>query len=203
MRHLAKLVLFVTILFSTYSLTHAQDPLDPNEYQELLVKEPLNDILDSLRKLSYQLQDQNDLLDSLESKVSGLKRFNKYIDKQDEISFPGNRELLAFLPFLFLFPGIAWSAYRLRKFDLKLALSETTVDKTTGKKTSSPSSSRLVIFYSGMVALSISLSLFIITIYIYLKTGVIPEFTNLINGLIVLGIGVVPYSISKVAGIFK
>ncbi|MCE7990980.1 MAG: hypothetical protein HEP71_03335 [Roseivirga sp.] len=100
---------------------------------------------------------------------------------------------------LALFIIIAWAIRK--KYSLKNALSELkTIDKETVHV---ESSSRLIAFLSGIIALTTSLTITIISMYVYLETGKLPDFQNLVNALLALGIGVVPYSINKVAGIFK
>lgn len=87
------------------------------------------------------------------------------------------------------------------RYSLKDALSET---KLIGaNQVTIESSSRLIAFISACSAISISLTLFTIGLYIYLDTGIIPDFGILVNVILALGIGVVPYSINKVAGALK
>lgn len=87
------------------------------------------------------------------------------------------------------------------KYNLKYALSEL---KKKGEETIHvESSSRLIAFISGIIALTASLTITIISMYAYLEEGILPNFENLVNALLALGIGVVPYSINKVAGAFR
>ncbi len=88
-----------------------------------------------------------------------------------------------------------------KNYSLKKALSE--LKQVDGKTEHVESSSRLIAFLSGIVALTISLTITMVSMHKYLSTGTLPDFQNLVNALLALGIGVVPYSINKVAGIFR
>ncbi len=102
---------------------------------------------------------------------------------------------LAYIPALILLVAFLFLLTRLLKFNLAEALS---TDHDPNKKV--PSISRLIAFISGISALIFSYGLFTFYTLVYIKTGCYPEIEKLTNALIALGIGVVPYSINKVAG---
>lgn len=61
------------------------------------------------------------------------------------------------------------------------------------------SASRLVLFLSGITAIIISVCITTYYLYYYLCCGKAPDMDGLINVLLTLGIGVIPYAINKVA----
>lgn len=61
------------------------------------------------------------------------------------------------------------------------------------------SASRLVLFLSGITAIIISVCITTYYLYYYLCCGKAPEMDGLINVLLTLGIGVIPYAVNKVA----
>ena len=102
---------------------------------------------------------------------------------------------ISYLPFII---GVIVFTLLFRKFSnfsLKDALS---TDHDPANKI--PSASRLVAFISGISAILFSFCLFVFYTTVYIRTGCYPEIENLTNSLIALGIGVIPYSINKVAG---
>ena len=104
-------------------------------------------------------------------------------------------EFLAYTPSIILAIALTFILFKLKGFSLVDALS---TDHDPAKKI--PSASRLIAFISGISALVFSYGLFTFYTVIYIKTGCFPEVEKLTNALIALGIGVVPYSINKVAG---
>lgn len=87
------------------------------------------------------------------------------------------------------------------KFSLKNTLSEIKIINSTAVYIES--SSRLMAFLSGVIALMVAVTIAIVSIYSYMVSATIPPFEKLTNVLLALGIGVVPYTINKVAGAFK
>jgi hypothetical protein len=61
------------------------------------------------------------------------------------------------------------------------------------------STSRLIVFFSGMAAIIISISAITFFFYVYLRTGKEPEFENLWNIMLGLGVGVVPYAFNRIS----
>ena len=63
--------------------------------------------------------------------------------------------------------------------------------------------SRLLAFISGLV--SVGLACCITTFYIwgYVKDGKVPDLNSLVNILLALGMGVVPYAVNKLSGALK
>ena len=104
-------------------------------------------------------------------------------------------EFLAYAPSLVLAIALIFILIKLQGFSLTDALS---TDHDPSNKM--PSASRLIAFLSGISALVFSYGLFTFYTVVYIKTGCFPEIEKLTNALIALGIGVVPYSINKVAG---
>ena len=62
------------------------------------------------------------------------------------------------------------------------------------------STSRLVAFISGFIAITIAVCFCTYYMYIFFSTGCAPNLENLTNILLSLGIGVIPYTINKIAG---
>jgi hypothetical protein len=61
------------------------------------------------------------------------------------------------------------------------------------------SASRLVLFLSGITAIIISVCITTYYLYYYLCCGKAPDMDGLINVMLTLGIGVIPYAVNKVA----
>lgn len=61
------------------------------------------------------------------------------------------------------------------------------------------STSRLIVFFTGMSAIIISVSAVSFFFYVYLRTGQEPEFESLWNVVLGLGVGVVPYAFNRVS----
>jgi hypothetical protein len=59
------------------------------------------------------------------------------------------------------------------------------------------SASRYVLFLSGVVAAISAVTMVSYYLYFYLHTGCAPKFDNLLQPLLALGIGIVPYSVNK------
>ncbi|HAA16015.1 MAG TPA: hypothetical protein DCE41_31650 [Cytophagales bacterium] len=65
------------------------------------------------------------------------------------------------------------------------------------------SSSRLALFLSSLISILLALHFSVVASYGYLGSGKVPDFSSLINALLALGIGVVPYSVNKIGEAFK
>ncbi len=61
------------------------------------------------------------------------------------------------------------------------------------------SASRLVLFLSGMTAIIVAVCITTYYLYYYLCCGKAPDMDGLISVLLMLGIGVIPYAVNKVA----
>ena len=104
-------------------------------------------------------------------------------------------QFLAYAPSILLIIVFLILMTKLINFDLVNALS---TDHDPENKV--PSASRLIAFISGISALIFSYALFTFYTVVYIKTGCYPEVEKLTNAMIALGVGVVPYTINKVAG---
>ncbi len=103
--------------------------------------------------------------------------------------------LVSYLPLVFAAIVSVVLLWKLKGYNLIEALSTDHDPANTV-----PSASRLIAFIGGVSALIFSFCLFVFYTTVYIRTGYAPNIENLTNALIALGVGVVPYSINKVAG---
>ena len=173
-----------------------------------------NNIYMTVDELGRNLKKYDTKISMLQAQVDSLSSQPSYAyfyQENPETAFQDLKWIAPVVLFIFIvgcFTSIIIFLYR-TKFDLKAALSEIKVvelndgSKATKEKISVESSSRLVIFFSAITAIFLSVTMILISIHVYLKTGIVPEFESLINGMIALGIGVIPYTVNKIAGTFR
>jgi len=180
--------------------------------------------LKHVEQLTKQVEEQNKALEEKDSLITSNKElidslrtvpnYNFFYQEHAETQFSDISIWFIIIPLLFLLAFLSWTNKAAGGFDLKKALSELKIIEVhvanpaggydlVKQKESIESSSRLIAFLSGIVALVLSFTLILISIYIYLNSGIMPNFSQLVNAVIALGIGVLPYSINKVTGIFK
>lgn len=151
-------------------------------------------------------------VDSLEKKVEELslgidslieKPNQTFLYRNSNTKFSKQKRWAFSIPIALLILMILVMVWIIKKtgFDLKNALSEIKI--VNNAKAMIESSSRLIAFFSAIVALILSCTIILISLYVFLQTGIIPDFGVLVNAVLALGIGVVPYSINRISGTFK
>lgn len=211
-----KLIVVVVVLFTCFgsSVSAAEtDSTKLDKIDTLKVELKLQNTIKIIKEqieLLQQTEDLNVKLDTIYSRGN----YNYFYDKSKSTKFETFSivySIVFILIFILTFALIIW---KLRGYDLKKALSEIKLIESTaidaaGIQTKSSkekmieSSSRLLAFLSGVVALGLSFALILISIYTFLNTGIIPDFSHLVNSVLALGIGIIPYSVNRVASSFK
>jgi len=211
-----KLIVIILVLFTYFgsSVNAAEtDSTKLNKNDTLKLELKLQNTIKILKEqinLLQQTEVLNNKLDTMHSRGN----YNYFYDESKSTRFEtfSNIYSIVFIVF-FLLIGVVLT-WKLRGYDLKKALSEiklieSLTTDTKGIQTKSnteitiESSSRLLAFLSGVVALALSLTLILISTYTFLNTGIIPDFSHLVNSVLALGIGIIPYSVNRIASSFK
>lgn len=190
-----KKLLFLILLCTALGNTEAQN-IKPCDSCKVSLFEHVKSIELQKKTLEDSIKKLNTGLDTLLVTPNYSYFYNENDTKFSHLSW-----LIVIVPLVFLIGILIWVKIKLSDFNLRRALSEIKI--INNNKEEIESSSRLLAFLSGVVALILSVTLILVSLYVYLETGLVPDFSHLVNVVLALGIGVVPYTVNRIAGAFK
>ncbi|MFY0600202.1 MAG: hypothetical protein JXR03_11065 [Cyclobacteriaceae bacterium] len=192
-----KNIFFLFLLF--FALASYAASAEPKTSTKEVSQFRVDSLQNQIESLTYTLR----LITGKEDSLPETLAYHYFYNQGSITKFSPVSLLIPCFAVIFLVIIISW--VWLSKFELKEALTETRVIMVNGTevKEEIASSSRLIAFVSAAIALILAFILIVTTVYIYLNSGLIPDFEVLVNAVLALGIGVVPYTVNKVAGIFK
>ncbi|OEK04411.1 hypothetical protein [Roseivirga misakiensis] len=201
------LIVFSPLILVGKSQTCDSCQVSVSDYYKNLekdLKKSLKLLEDTKKAFETYKEEQSKEVDGLYYKLDSLsqrEQFSYFYNSHVGTRFRHMAWLAFALPL-----GLLIGAFFLGKriapnFDFKRALSEIKI--INNKDHEIESTSRLIAFLSGAIAIVLSLTIIVFTLFIYLTTGIMTEFDVLVDPLLALGIGVVPYSINRVTGAFK
>ncbi|GEM_PF-6804385 len=205
-----KVILLATIL-SFFSITPLWSQTEADSLQSKITE--LQGELDKKNKEFQNLKSTttlkiNQLEETIQEKKASIKKQTEEFDPpaktfKEKKRSERNDQLASYFWFVFIVPIMFYLMYywisKIPHFKLQEALSETGLNED-GKATAVSSSSRVIAFFSGIAAISIALSIAVISLVSSLVVQTIPDFQNMANVMLALGIGVVPYAVNKVSG---
>lgn len=200
-RHMYKTILCLCIILLPMLAANAQAPATAGPAPATQDIASLGARLDQVNKTLSERADK------IEKQMQALKPADAApgagAAQPGDAKLPAGRDVSSVF-WLWTMPAILFLIFFIwvaRKISIGEALSEkdeAAVKNAAGEDKDPPrSASRLAMFLSGAASIGIAVSFACVFLYSYLKYGSVPDYSTLVQVLLSLGIGVVPYAVNQ------